>query len=312
MKPDFICAGFVKCGTTTLYHILKQNSYIGVSNIKEPEFYRNNIIYYKGFQWYEKRYYSNIKCGSNILVGEVNPRLSGKKVERTAQRISKNFDENLKLIFIMRNPVQRSFSHYKYALLNGNMSYKTSKYDCKYGHTKTFYKKVKEAYKKNRLSKEEIFCSGKYYCCINNFMQHFKKENMKFIIFEEFIKDPEKISKEIYEFLNISVDNNIEYKVKSNESKEFNITSASKIKLFGVLHNLRNIFASLELYNKYPIINRKIDQLYYKIKTESRIKSNNKSCINEKTRILLENYYRKDKNKLKKLMDKDLDSLWFR
>lgn len=311
MKPDFICAGFSKCGTTTLYHILKQNSYIGVSNIKEPEFYQNNIFYLKGFEWYQKRYYSTIKYIPGKLVGEVNPRLSEKKIARTAQRMSKDFSKDLKLIFIMRNPVERCFSHYKHVLLNGNMDYKTSKYDSKHGHTKAFYKKVKETSEKNLLSSEEIFYSGKYYYIINCFMKYFKKENMKFIIFEEFVKDPEGILKEIYTFLNIPIDTNIEYKIKSNEGKELNIISGNKIKLFGLFHNFRRIFSGLELYNKYPFLSKKIDRVYYKMKKKSRIKSKERSFIDEKTRTLLENYYRQDKNKLEKLIGKKLDILWF-
>lgn len=312
MKPDFICAGFSKCGTTTLYHILKQNSYIGVSNIKEPEFYQNNIFYLKGFEWYQKRYYSTIKYIPGKLVGEVNPRLSEKKIARTAQRMSKDFSKDLKLIFIMRNPVERCFSHYKHELLEGKIDYKTSKYDSKYGHTKAFHKKVKEVYKKNNLSSQKIFYSGKYYYIINHFMKYFKKENMKFIIFEEFVKNPEKISKEIYEFLNIPIDTNIEYKVNSNKGKEVTIVSGNKIKLFGILHNIRKTFADLELYNRYPFISKQIDKLYYKMKKQSRIRSQKQSFINRKTRILLENYYREDKNKLEKLIQKNLDILWFK
>lgn len=40
-NPDFVCIGFQKCGTTTLYDLLKQHANIYLTeDVKEPMFYR--------------------------------------------------------------------------------------------------------------------------------------------------------------------------------------------------------------------------------------------------------------------------------
>ena len=66
MKPNVLCVGFAKCGTTTMYDIMKQHPDIYLSNIKEPIYYGSkNLEQNKGFNWYLNRYYA--KSISEIL-----------------------------------------------------------------------------------------------------------------------------------------------------------------------------------------------------------------------------------------------------
>lgn len=90
MRPNVLCVGFAKCGTTTLYDIMKQHSDIYLSGIKEPIYYGNSdLVEEKGFEWYEKRYYS--KQTDKKVIMEINP-IIGRSV--LAAQIKKDYGEN--------------------------------------------------------------------------------------------------------------------------------------------------------------------------------------------------------------------------
>lgn len=69
-NPDFVCIGFQKCGTTTLYDLLKQHANIYLTeDVKEPMFYRvpgfRQIL---GPSWYDKRYFGRYEAAKKSMV----------------------------------------------------------------------------------------------------------------------------------------------------------------------------------------------------------------------------------------------------
>lgn len=95
MKPNVLCVGFAKCGTTTLYDIMKQHSDIYLSGIKEPIYYGSReLIQEKGFEWYKRRYYC--KNTNKKIVMEINPIL-GRNVP--ANQIKLDYGKDIKIIF---------------------------------------------------------------------------------------------------------------------------------------------------------------------------------------------------------------------
>lgn len=60
---SFICIGFQKCGTTSLYDLLKQHPDIYLTeDVKEPMFYRVPFVrQILGRNWYRKRYFGHLE-----------------------------------------------------------------------------------------------------------------------------------------------------------------------------------------------------------------------------------------------------------
>ena len=116
-RPDCFVAGFYKCGTTSLYMILKQHKNILVSDEKENYFFRNSATYEKGITWYEKHYYDFEKRSNKDIIVEVNPGLS--EVSGTASRLSKFYSPDTPIIFILRNPVDWLYSHFRFEIRRG-------------------------------------------------------------------------------------------------------------------------------------------------------------------------------------------------
>jgi hypothetical protein len=78
----------------------------------------------------------------------------------------------------------------------------------------------KEIKKLNREKKIRNYVERGFYAKkIKVFREYFDEENMKFVIFEEFIDNIEEETKKIFSFLDIKEDSRIKYNISSNESK---------------------------------------------------------------------------------------------
>jgi len=106
--PNFMCLGASKSGTTTLYDILRQHPDIFVPSFKEPHFFDIPSVYKNGLEWYQRTYYSGIK--EEKLSGDFTPTYLFDS--DAPKRIFDTLGGNIKFIVILRNPVDRAYSHY--------------------------------------------------------------------------------------------------------------------------------------------------------------------------------------------------------
>ncbi len=142
--PQFICMGFQKSGTTTLFEILRQHPDIALCrDVKEPMYYRVFVLRALGGTWYyRKRYFGHLKTwGSETrMVGEIN---AGLTFTHCAQKLCHDLPPETKLIFMMREPVARTYSAYKYFLARGYMSEEVVRDDAENGHAAAFDRYVR-------------------------------------------------------------------------------------------------------------------------------------------------------------------------
>lgn len=131
-NPDFIIGGAPKSGTTALFKYLSQHPELYASDPKEPHFFVK-----------EKR--PNIGCSreeyKSIFEGKEDHQVSfegSTSYLENSETVCKNLKENLpdvKLIFILRNPIKRSYSDYWFHLMRGEIPAKKSFEECvKEGH----------------------------------------------------------------------------------------------------------------------------------------------------------------------------------
>lgn len=222
MCVDFLGVGAQKSGTTTLYCILKQHPDIFIAKRKEIHFFDNDNNYAKGMDWYNA-HFSNI--GDAKVIGEITPAYMF--LEHTPKNIFKDLGNNIKFIFMLRNPVDRAYSNYKMELGRGN-------------EQETFFKAIEleneRTVQSQGMKKTYGYIQRGFYAKqIRNYLNYFPKENMIFIIFEEFINNPSKWSKEIFEFLGVESDIELDYNIKANVSNEAQpMDSQLRIKLFNL------------------------------------------------------------------------------
>ena len=112
--PDFVIPGEAKCGTTSFYRYLLQHPSITGSDRKEPK----NFIEYPHSRLYCRSHYTTYISRIIRQIVKFRKELSGEATaeyfSRTlvASRIRRLVPE-VKIIILLRNPVQRAYSDYQ-------------------------------------------------------------------------------------------------------------------------------------------------------------------------------------------------------
>ncbi|TKB46910.1 sulfotransferase domain-containing protein [Thalassotalea mangrovi] len=111
---NFIIVGTQKGGTTALDFYLRQHPDITMANKKEVHFFDHDNRYHR---WRNLAYYHSHFdfSDANKVIGEATP--SYMYCEAAIKRIYQ-YNAKIKLIAILRNPVERAYSHWNMARLN--------------------------------------------------------------------------------------------------------------------------------------------------------------------------------------------------
>lgn len=196
--PNFLIIGTMKSGTTSLSSNIGEHPEIFIPR-DEIHFFNNEQNFAKGIKWYEKKF---LKANRNMLIGEKTPTYCIK--EKYASRIFNQFP-NMKIIWIFRNPVYRTYSHYWHTKIMGE-------------ERKSFEESIKE--EDEKLNKQIFYKAylnrSIYSQQIKNFLKYFEKKQMHYVIFEEYIHNPDEILTDIFRFLNVDDAIKIKKKRKKN------------------------------------------------------------------------------------------------
>lgn len=104
---QFLVVGAQKAGTSSLHRYLSCHPQVYVPQEKETEFFYRNEQFEKGVLWYLETYFKNAHPGQ--VCGEICPQYMFDPV--VPARISRFFPK-IRLIMLLRDPVDRAFSHY--------------------------------------------------------------------------------------------------------------------------------------------------------------------------------------------------------
>lgn len=118
--PDFIIIGGMKCATTALYFYLAKHPKVIPAVRKEVHFFDSH--YSKGLDWYRghfpfyRNYIPIVSSSKEFITGEASPNymIYPHAPKRIAETLPK-----AKLIVVLRNPVDRAYSHYKHQVRVG-------------------------------------------------------------------------------------------------------------------------------------------------------------------------------------------------
>jgi len=188
--PDFLIVGAPRSGTSSIYEYLKDISGIFMPKIKEINYFCLSFDSKEFlFAIRDKEDYLDLfkDANSNELIGEASPSYLR---DPLAPKLIYDVNSNAKIIIILRDPVLRAFSHYLLFLAFGN-------------ETETFSTSIKKALNGTDDYSGRIINSGLYYQQVKRYLETFGRNNVKILIFEEFVQDVRKTVKEILLFLEI-------------------------------------------------------------------------------------------------------------
>ncbi|MEM7436927.1 MAG: sulfotransferase domain-containing protein [Myxococcota bacterium] len=107
--PDFLIIGAAKAGTTSLHGYLEKHPQVFVSADKEPCFFDSAVAWDRGVDWY-RSLFADAEPGQ--LCGEASTNYTRyPQVPDVPERIAALVPD-VKLIYMMRHPVDRAYSHY--------------------------------------------------------------------------------------------------------------------------------------------------------------------------------------------------------
>ena len=126
IMPDFIIIGAQKAGSSSLYAYLTQHPLVYAPSTKEIHFFDTDFS--KGKFWYRKHFPSVIDKlrasakGTKFITGEASPYYLYHPL--APNRIFKTLPQ-VKLIVILRNPIDRAYSQYQHEVRLGFETLKT-------------------------------------------------------------------------------------------------------------------------------------------------------------------------------------------
>lgn len=209
--PNLLIVGAAKSGTTSLHNYLKQHPDIFMSNHKEPHFLINNEI---GVNRIPKGI-NNLQDYSNLFSNGASHKYRGESSamylqfpEIAIKNIDKYLDEDVKIIIMLRNPIERAFSGYQ--------------------HVKRYnldedldFEDALEISEQRYFTNNNITPASRYIHIgmYNEFVRKFKtkfKTNVHIIIYKDFINNTHHELSRLFIFLgikNVQIDINKQYMV---------------------------------------------------------------------------------------------------
>jgi len=289
---NLFCIGCPKSGTTTLFKILCQHSQIHTPKFKEPFFF-NNSNYQNGIDWYAKTYYDGIKNEKWILDFTPSYLYSDEALFRINE-YSKGKD--LKFIVMLRNPVERAYSHYLHTLRDGLE-------DLDFNGAIQAESERLLNYENNLLSqlKYSYIYQSLYHKHLSKYFESFGRNNFFVINYDSQFLDKSEFKlmiSDLQNFLEIKIENlNIEIKE--------NFASESRSKILQTLVNSNGLHKRLARLLFKSKINRQI--LINKFRKLNEKKMVKKDLEAEFKKNLYDKYFHTDVLKLESLLEKKLN-----
>lgn len=188
--PDFIIAGAMKCGTTTLREILHLHPGIFIPNHEihffdvDSHLQHPHFFFHEDSQWYYPRFeaeaesyldwYANLFADAreDQLIGEDSATYLAS--HRVPERIAR-FMPEVKLIILLRDPASRAYSHYWFLVRAGRAAY-------------SFEDTL-------QMVPETLIQRSQYKRQIEHYLRYIPAEQIRFVIFEQFVRQmPEELA----------------------------------------------------------------------------------------------------------------------
>ncbi|GAC1354888.1 MAG: sulfotransferase [Ktedonobacteraceae bacterium] len=210
IMPDFIILGVQKGGTTSLYAYLTEHPNIISARMKEVHFFDQH--YQKGSSWYRahfpttlQKYYAEHISKNDLITGEGSPEYMfyPHAAEKAARLLP-----NVKMIALLRNPVERAYSQYRHNIRWGHEP-KTISFEevialeeerTKAGKALAVSNPNYHDFKYQRAS---YLARGLYAEQLERWMDIYPRNQFLIVRSEDFYKDPGAIYQETLAFLNI-------------------------------------------------------------------------------------------------------------
>ena len=235
--PDYLIIGAAKCGTSSLYEYLIQDPNIEPAIGKEINFFDMN--YKKGIKWYRTYFPFSFQkliakkiSKNNLITGEATPRYLDHPY--APKRIKESIP-SVKIIALLRNPIDRAYSHWNMMVAHNreNLSFEDA--------IKKEDERICGLYE--RMEEDENFYSREYFWYayldrgiyvkkLKRWFQYLSKDQFLILQSEDFFRNPSENYNRVLKFLNLPRKELVGYKqFRKGSYKKQKIESTTRTKL---------------------------------------------------------------------------------
>ena len=182
MKPTFLIIGAMKSATTSLCAMLERHPDVFMCLPKEPEFFCKDAVYRRGMGWYESLFAAG---ASRAARGEgCTSYTKLLQYPNAADRIAADLPD-VKLIYIVRHPLERLCSHWMHDRLNGKIP-------------------AGESFSESLRRRPEMIDASLYWRQMCPYRARFGDDQILVLLYDEFSRDPAAVASRCLEFLGLN------------------------------------------------------------------------------------------------------------
>ena len=223
MKVNTFIVGAPKAGTTSLHHYLNQHTEVSMSSVKEPNFFSSkeveSLFYNSKCIDDSNDYHKLFSIEKRQVRGEAS--VSYLFYENVPKRIY-DYNSEAKIIIMLREPIERAFSHYLM--------------DCRLGFCSVKLEDIIATPQSYPQYFQQYLELGNYYSQIKRYQDTFGKEQLLVIFYEDFKTNTKKVMNRVFSFLEIE-QQEIDFSVKNSFLSPSN-TLISKLYKFNIVRKV--------------------------------------------------------------------------
>ncbi|HYV91929.1 MAG TPA: sulfotransferase domain-containing protein [Chitinophagales bacterium] len=286
--PNFLLVGAGKSATRSLYNYMIQHPDVFMPKLKEPQFFVANEVKGRIQKWVEDfDHYKKLFATAHgkKAIGEASVMYLF-FYQEAIKNIKKYLGDEVKIMLILRNPVDRAYSAYNFVHVNNP--------DEKFSFEEAL-EKEDERWKNRATLFMQYKRMGLYADAVKAYQDNFKQVHIMW--YDELRKDPATVLKGVFDFLGITSDVEIDYTRQWNKGGK-----KWKNPLLRWLFMSDNVFK-----NTYKVFFRKRKG----VRTNEFFTKNfmeKTEPMNPDTRKMLIEYFRSDILKLQQITGRDLTS----
>lgn len=199
--PEFLIIGAAKSGTTSLYHYLCRHPRVSMGKKKEPCYFARDEVYGRGLAWYAELFDG---AGEDQICGEASTDYTRWPEAPLVPERIKAVMPHVKLIYLMRHPVDRAYSHYVHR------------------HTKELYAGEPFTRTFEQHVADDTMClnSSLYIEQINRYLEHFPRESLLPLLTSDLADRPDEIVAQVCRFLEIETRDDLCGAMRANVASE--------------------------------------------------------------------------------------------
>jgi hypothetical protein len=195
--PNFIIAGTLPSGTGHLYGLLRQHPDIYLPAVMQPEcnFFVKTGSYEKGMDYYLTRWFADVD--GEKAIGERSSLLMSS--ERGRERVAQNLPD-VRLIFLLRNPVDRAYANYRFTALAG---YEDSTFEEALDAEPSRLEKASTDAFWSEIQPHSYIDRGYYAPQLERWLERFAPERLLVMRSDELLRDQAGALRKVYRFLQV-------------------------------------------------------------------------------------------------------------